>query len=369
MDELFWPVILSLCTDAFPFVTNALDSIRFWSGQDGVTPSDAAWIADLYGKSGIQNRRLAVPDIQGGAQTRHPSDVLRQPIEARLQRARDAAFSLVLNTARRTLEESGLRPADIGQIVVVSSTVLATPGLDVDLIGSLGLPRDVVRTGVTYAGCAAGIQGLSHAARYHESCRKDRRNASLVVCVEVSSTHAFAHTDKSQRVTHAIFGDGVACAVIGSAYGAARGGRIAIGPFASYLPQGLEDGIVLGITEQGVTCSLSPRLPQGIVDNVGEWLAILLEKAKLDRKDIGFWTIHTGGKKILESVQAGLGLTREQISTSWDVLEQYGNTVSCGVFYVLDQMMKTGKIAGDDYGVALSFAPGVSAEGLILAAT
>ena len=287
-----------------------------------------------------------------------------------MQRACSVSRELVLRTALRALADSGLRLTDIGQVIIVSSTVLATPGLDVDLINELGLPRGVVRTAVNFSGCAAGIQALMHATSFYHAAQPTVRDASLIVCVEVSSVHAFAHTDKSQRVTHAIFGDGVAAAVVGPLPSSREScaGKVAIGAAASALLPDLTDGIVLGMTAQAVTCSLSPRLPKGIVDNVAGWLEALLAHTNMDRADIGFWTIHTGGKKILESVQTGLGISQEQISSSWNVLEQYGNTISCGVFYVLDHMIRSGKIRSGEKGVMLSFAPGVSAEGLILAA-
>ena len=55
----------------------------------------------------------------------------------------DNAVALLEKAARASIAQAGLQIGDIGAIVSVSTTGIATPSLDALLIEKLGLPRDV----------------------------------------------------------------------------------------------------------------------------------------------------------------------------------------------------------------------------------
>ena len=87
----------------------------------------------------------------------------------------------------------------------------------------------------------------------------------------------------------------------------------------------------------------------------------------MDINDIGFWAVHPGGKRILESVKNGLQLSVEQLQTSWDILENYGNMMSSSIIFVLEKFMNIDhKSSNPIYCVAFSFSPGVGIEFLLL---
>ncbi len=45
--------------------------------------------------------------------------------------------------------------------------------------------------------------------------------------------------------------------------------------------------------------------------------------------------MHPGGRRIIENIQTALGLSREDVATSWDVLADYGNIGTPSIMYVL----------------------------------
>ncbi len=86
-----------------------------------------------------------------------------------------------------------------------------------------------------------------------------------------------------------------------------------------------------------------------------------------------FWAIHPCGRRIIEEAQNGLGVTEEQATDSWAVLDQYGNMLAPTVMFVSERIinrhkeaLKRGEKGGIQYSIAFSFSPGVGAEGILL---
>lgn len=78
------------------------------------------------------------------------------------------------------------------------------------------------------------------------------------------------------------------------------------------------------------------------------------------------WAIHPGGPKILLESARSLGLPPEAASASWKVLGEYGNMSSVSLIFVLERIAgATGAKEPVSTGVAFSFAPGVTIEGLL----
>ena len=67
---------------------------------------------------------------------------------------------------------------------------------------------------------------------------------------------------------------------------------------------------------------------------------------------------HPGGRKLIETMQDVLGLEREQLEHSWEVLRAYGNMSSATALFVLDRALKAG--ARGPHLLA-AFGPGFSA--------
>jgi len=92
----------------------------------------------------------------------------------------------------------------------------------------------------------------------------------------------------------------------------------------------------------------------------------LLERNGLCRSDIRFWVAHPGGRKVIDNVQATMGLTDEQLRFSKTVMRNYGNMSSATVMFVLDEVVRAGSPRPGDWGVMLALGPGMAAEAALL---
>ncbi len=90
-----------------------------------------------------------------------------------------------------------------------------------------------------------------------------------------------------------------------------------------------------------------------------------LLSAGYEKNNITHWAIHPGGKKILETIQQELELTRQDVEVSYEVLRNYGNMSSPTILFVLKEILKDINGSGGKI-FAAAFGPGLTMETLIL---
>jgi len=322
--------------------------------------------AELFaGKIPNLGRLLEVFDNSRIA-TRHlmmPLDWYRQKssVAVRNRIYQQQGGALLLAAARAALENAGLVPEQIDQVIFVSSTGLASPTLDVRLINELGLRRTVSRLPLWGLGCAAGAAGLSRAFDF---CLARPSARVLVAALECCSLN-FLSGDMSRKnlVATALFSDGAAAAVV--AGDGASEGTVQILATRSCLFPGTSRVMGWDFLDEGMELVLSPRLPVLVKDGLAKEIDALLTQAGMQRDEIVHYLFHPGGAKIIDACGAALGLTTDDLALSEAELGEHGNTSSVSVLAVLSRWLEE-ESRRPGYGVLGSFGPGFSAELLLV---
>jgi alpha-pyrone synthase len=371
----FNPLKFNLSERLLPII----EAIATGTPENILTQAEAAELVTNLPKFGNNKSRIETIYQNTRIETRHMAiDLLseervafcQQPhnLQQRMQLYREYAIPLaerVAGDAIARIDNETIKD-EIGLIVFVSSTGFIAPGIDAELIKRLGLKRDIARVTVNFMGCAAAMNGLRVAADYVKAYPSRK---ALVVCLELSSVNAAFADDLNDIIIHSIFGDGCAAVILGACneHASQGSGKIAITEHLSHLIENTEDGIVLGVEENGITCKLSRYLPDYIEAGVGDIIRDFLASQELTQEDIDLWAVHPGGTKIIQKAQASLDLTDAQVAYSWEILRQYGNMLSASILFVMERMFE--KL--DDSrsqpltGIAFSFSPGVGLEGIL----
>ncbi|MBD1820971.1 naringenin-chalcone synthase [Cyanobacteria bacterium FACHB-DQ100] len=327
-------------------------------------------IETLYQNTRINTRHLALNLLSEDALTTTQSS----SIQDRMQMYQSYAIPLAERVVKQALESATAKSTfgcpellkdSIRQIVFVSSTGFVAPGVDTKVIKRLGLRRDISRVTVNFMGCAAAMNGLRVAS---DHVRSHPTHRSLVICLELSSVNAVFEDDINDVIIHSIFGDGCAAVVVGACEeGQALEGRIVIRDYLSQLIADTEDGITLGVQDNGITCKLSRQLPDYIEAGVDPVIESFLEQNGLTKEQIDLWAIHPGGTRIVERSQRSLGLSDDQVAYSWEILSEYGNMLSASILFVLERMLSKQESSDERLltGLAFSFSPGVGIEGIL----
>jgi alkylresorcinol/alkylpyrone synthase len=267
------------------------------------------------------------------------------------------ATTLLVDAARRAIAEAGLEIADIGGIVTVSSTGVATPSLDALVMERLQLPRDIVRLPIFGLGCAGGVVGLSRAAAL---ARAEPARRILFLVVELCGL-TFRHNDfsKSNIVATALFGDGAAGAIIGC-----QGNGPAIEHWGEYTWPATLGMMGWDVREDGLAVIFSRDIPTFVRREMNVALERFLATNDIAKEDIDTFVSHPGGAKVIDALEEIFGMAPGDLVDARAVLRDFGNMSAATVLFVLRRTLDTNRAGGRTLLTTLG--PGFSAGFLTL---
>lgn len=330
--------------------------------QDEITRT----LQRLWGERSGNARRLEDMHRSCRVQTRH----LALPIEETLglfsfgqanARWQEVAIELGIRAVADALERAGLQPADVDQLLFVTTTGVSVPSIDAFIADRLGMRIDLERTPIFGLGCAAGVAATARAAGL-VAAHPDQ--IAVVLAVELCSL-TFQRDDLSMAnlVATGLFGDGAAAVVVA---GARRDdGRVprVIGSATRRYPE-TEDVMGWKVTDAGFEVLLSSGVPRLIEAHLGQDVDRFLDGHRLGRGDIAHWIAHTGGPRVLEACQTALDLPPGALARSWDSLAAVGNLSSAAALFVLADHLPAAKPG--ELGLMMAMGPGFVAEMVLL---
>jgi alkylresorcinol/alkylpyrone synthase len=246
----------------------------------------------------------------------------------------ESSLSLLEAATREALERAGKRPEDIGAIVVVSTTGIATPSLDALLMERMKMRRDVVRLPIFGLGCAGGAIGLARAAMV-ASAMPERLVLFLVVELCALSFRRDDFT-KSNIVATALFGDGAAAALLS----AGTSGPAFYG-FGEYTWPDSLDVMGWDVTGEGLRAIFSRDIPTLVSTQLHDVAAEFLAQSDLRLSDVDRFVCHPGGAKVLDALEEAFELPPGALLDARAVLRDYGNMSAATVIFVLARALES----------------------------
>lgn len=348
--------VLAIQTSELPHTITleaAVQQSREWTAHLGVVIQDK--VERIFRKSGVEQRSTAIALAQ-----------IFQPmtLEERNALYRETIVTAAEEALRKALAALSCTPDAIDCLIVTSCTGHMSPSLDAVLINRLKLRPDVQRLPVMEMGCIGGVVGFIYAENY---LRAYPGRKVAVIAAELTSV-TFQQDDYSWAniVSAAIFGDGVACAILGDSE------QVRPCLIASRMHHFANTTDLLGfdLCNTGFRMVLSPELPNVIRAHFHEFLEPLLSStAGWQLADLRHFLVHPGGKKILHNLE--LQLRQEGFETDYrleesrQVLQTMGNMSSATILFILKRLLDK-NIPSGEKGILLGFGPGLTAGALLL---
>jgi alkylresorcinol/alkylpyrone synthase len=345
--------ILSVATAVPPHVTGQQDIAE---RAHKIYPQYARLDA-LYTNTGIE-RRYSVEPKEWYLQT--------HTWEERTATYQRNALDLLEKVAVQAVAEAGLKLRDIDTIVTNTITGLAIPSLEARLMNRLAFRPDVQRLPIFGLGCGGGVAGISRAARMAQA--QPGSNVLFLTVDLCSLCLRINDPTLTMFVAAALFGDGAAGVVLrspggGSADGESSPARARIRAIGEYFWSKTEHIMGWDIKNDGFGIVLSADLPTLMRERLGEALLPFFAREGLALEDFDGFLFHPGGSKVLATAEDALGLSRDQLRYSWQVLRDYGNMSSATALFVLKEAL--GDRAHGRFLMA-AFGPGFSGYFIVL---
>jgi len=311
-------------------------------------------IRSVFINGGIKKRYLTLPDAlaDGTRRTETQADLLRKH--------REQALDMGARALKACLLEAGLRLAELRYICCVTSTGLLTPGLSALMCRELDLPRDCARLDVVGMGCNAGLNGLAAVSNWAQAHPGE---VAVMLCAEVCSAAYVFDSSMESAVVNSLFGDGAAAVAV--RYPPATGeAGLGVFKFSSHLiPEAI--GAMRfnwDETHGKFNFFLDRDVPYVIGANAELAIDNLLDGTGLRRSNIAHWVLHSGGKKVIDSVRVNLGLTKHDVRHTMSVLSEYGNLSSGSFLFSMQRLLAEGVANPGDHGICMTMGPGSTIE-------
>jgi alkylresorcinol/alkylpyrone synthase len=222
----------------------------------------------------------------------------------------------------------------------------------------------VRRLPITEMGCAGGGAAL---ARAHDFLVGFPGARALVIAVELPSlSMQRADLSPANLVSTALFGDGAGAAVLTGGDTQAAASGVSLLETLSHIWPRSAYALGFDLKNDGFHTVLSKDVPELLKREIVALVSALAARRGLGREQLSSFVLHPGGRKILEFIEAELGLTRADTQPSWDVLRNYGNQSSASVLFVLQEWLPQRRPAAGTHGVLAAFGPGLTSEMLLL---
>jgi alkylresorcinol/alkylpyrone synthase len=321
---LMQPVkLMSIATAVPPHVIEQRDAAAAAHRCFGSRDSNFARMARVFDSSGIR-RRYAV----------RPLEWYLEPLgwPERNTAYLQGACQLFVDAATKALDKAGILAAEVDTVVTVSSTGIATPGLEARVASRVGFRTDLERVPVFGLGCGGGVSGFSIAARLAQS-----RPGSIVLLVAVEVCTLSFRLDeltKANIVATALFGDGAAACVLRTV----EGGIAAVEMGGQHTwPETLD---IMGwkVDPPGFGVIFDRAIPPFAEAHIASAISHILGRAGLGLLDIDRFACHPGGAKVVNALEWALSLEHGALDHERTVLANFGNMSAPTALFVLERV-------------------------------
>ena len=321
----------------------------------------------LYHQSAIKSRYSVLPDYSLNADEWqfYPASENLEPfpnLEKRMEWFNKTAPALSVTAVEKCIDQK-IKKEEITHLITVSCTGMSAPGLDLQIMELMNLPKNIFRTSVNFMGCYAAIHAMKLADSF---CKNDINANVVIVCTELCTLHFQKQTSADSIASGLLFGDGSAALLVTNDNSDLHG--LTIKSFYSEVGFNGKEHMSWQLSSSGFLMKLSGYVPELIEQDFNHLLQNALQNANMNEKEISHWCIHPGGKRILSAIEKSTSVSPDDLAFSYQVLKEYGNMSSPTILFVLKEIMNSLKNKKDPnaniFGAA--FGPGLTMETFIL---
>lgn len=287
--------IISIGTAVPAFRHDQSSILQFMQRIYAFNEMDRRKLKFLYHQSNIDSRYSVFPDYSRPLPEWkfYPHSENLEPfpsLEQRMVFYQRYAAPLSVDAIRNCLEGE-IRDTEITHLITVSCTGMSAPGLDIQVMELLDLPKNTYRSSVNFMGCYAAIHALKMADAI---CNTAASARVLIVCTELCTLHFQREATIDNIASSLLFGDGSAAVLVTPDAYKMRGLQLA-NFYSEVIPKGKKD-MAWELSSTGFLMTLSGYVPELIEEDFEPFVGRSLQNCAISEDKITHWCIHPGGK-------------------------------------------------------------------------
>ncbi|KAJ4847988.1 3-ketoacyl-CoA synthase 11 [Turnera subulata] len=321
-----------------------------------------------------------------GQMTYAPKKLLRVPRDQSMAASMEETDQVMFGAVDELLAKTGVKPRDIGILVVISSLFNPTPSLSARIVNRYKLRGNILSYNLGGMGCSAGVISIDLA----KSLLQVHPNSyALVVSTENISRNWYFGNERSMLVTNCLFRVGAAAVLLSNKLSDRRRSKYRL-VHTVRTHKGEDDRCFNCVFQQeDETKNVGVFLSKDLMSVAGEALKtnittlgplvlpiseqllffVSLVAKKVFKMKIKpyvpdfklafeHFCIHAGGKGLLDELEKNLELTQWHMEPSRMTLYRFGNTSSSSLWYELAYSEAKGRIRKGDRIWQIGFGSG-----------
>jgi predicted naringenin-chalcone synthase len=341
------------------------DIMHFMQQVYSLNEVDKRKLKFLYHQSNINFRYSVIPDYSKSINEWkfYPHSEALEPfpnLELRMSWYNKYAAPLSVDAIRNCMD-GHLHSNEITHLITVSCTGMSAPGLDLQVMELLDLPKNTYRTSVNFMGCYAAIHALKIADAI---CKNDFAAKVIIVCTELCTLHFQKEATADNIASSLLFADGSAALLVTHDKSTNKGWHID-DFYSEVVSRGKRD-MAWELSGSGFLMTLSGYVPELIEEDFEPLVNRALQHNGKKKDDITHWCIHPGGRRIVDAIAKSLQLNKDVLSNSYQILQDYGNMSSPTILFVLKEIMQHAGCSKKNQVFGAAFGPGLTMETLLL---
>lgn len=353
-----------------PYCQTQAKLVDFMTSILNLNPTQRRRLSTIYQASGINTRYSVLEDFTKkiGELSFFPNNN-DNAFPSTLQRMllyKKHALPLALSAIRDCFKDSDqdfmATKMEITHLITISCTGMYAPGLDIDIIQALRISPNIERTAINFMGCYGVFNGLKLAKNI---CLANRDAKVLIVSLELCSLHFQQKVSLDNLISSAVFSDGSGALLVQANPNKCK--YFSLDHFfCDLLKEGNEE-MTWDIGNEGFNMRLSNYVARLIESGIKNFSDRLLSKSSSTLKNIHYYAIHPGGRKILEALEKALAITLEDNRFSYEVLKKFGNMSSATIVFVLKAIWQNLHKEDNLKNIfSCAFGPGLTLESMLL---
>ncbi|XVF22298.1 hypothetical protein REPUB_Repub12eG0161000 [Reevesia pubescens] len=321
-----------------------------------------------------------------GDETYFPRGITSRPPNLCMEEARSEAEAVMFGALDSLFEKTGVKPKDIGILIVNCSLFNPTPSLSAMIVNHYKLRTDIKSYNLGGMGCSAGLISIELARNL---LQPNPNTYAVVVSTENITLNWYFGNDKSMLLCNCIFRMGGAAVLLSnksrdkarSKYQLVHLVRTHKGADDKHyncVYQREDDKGTIGVSLARELMAVAGDALKTNITTLGPLVLPFTEQfmffVTLVRKKIfkakvkpyipdfklafEHFCIHAGGRAVLDELQKNLQLTDWHMEPSRMTLHRYGNTSSSSLWYELAYTEAKGRVSGGDRVWQIAFGSG-----------
>jgi alkylresorcinol/alkylpyrone synthase len=115
-------------------------------------------------------------------------------------------------------------------------------------------------------------------------------------------------------------------------------------------------------TSDGLRLVLSEQVAGLVRERLRPAVESFLGSAALTPRNITYWVLHPGGRKILEAYRDAFGASERTLEWTSRCLAEFGNLSSASVLFTLSDVLERAKAKAGDKALVVALGPGFASE-------